>query len=199
MSSTNTNIARETLKIKEAFPNLQNKKIKNIQKIISGENNPKLKLNMTTKGSSRKQVIISINLDNTNKFMKDSSAHVTNINRALKNIKSNIMADFICIKNRGVIIITNKIAGALDLQTIKRYIKNMNDIEVNQVEASRLPQSKSFLKIIGIPYISEATHIPMTADVIEKIIKDNHIFNNMVLVLRPRVIKVSLKSDISIM
>jgi len=32
----------------------------------------------------------------------------------------------------------------------------------------------------------------------EKIIKENHIFNNVVLALRPRVIKVSLKSDMSI-
>jgi len=31
-----TNTARETLKIKEAFPSLQNKKIKQIHKIISG-------------------------------------------------------------------------------------------------------------------------------------------------------------------
>ena len=133
MSSANTNTARE---IKEAFSNLQ---IENIQKIISGESKPKLKLNMTTKGPSRKQVIVPINLDNANKFMKDLSTHITNINRALKNIKSDVMADFICIENRGVVIITNKITGALDLQTIERYIKNTNNIEANQVEASRLP------------------------------------------------------------
>ena len=136
MSSANTNTARE---IKEAFSNLQNKKIENIQKIISGESKPKLKLNMTTKGPSRKQVIVPMNLDNANKFMKDLSTHITNINRALKNIKSDVMADFICIENRGVVIITNKITEALDLQTIERYIKNTNNIEANQVEASRLP------------------------------------------------------------
>ena len=136
MSSANTNTARE---IKEAFSNLQNKKIENIQKIISGESKPKLKLNMTTKGPSRKQVIVPMNLDNANKFMKDLSTHITNINRALKNIKSDVMADFICIENRGVVIITYKITGALDLQTIERYIKNTNNIEANQVEASRLP------------------------------------------------------------
>ena len=84
-SSTNTNTARETLKIKEVFPNLQNKKIQKIQKIISSKSKPKLKLNMTTKRPSRKQVIVPMNLDNANKFMKDSSVHVTNINRALKN------------------------------------------------------------------------------------------------------------------
>jgi len=56
-----------------------------------------------------------MNLDNANKFMKDSSTYVTNINRVLKNIKSDIMADFICIKNRGVVITTNKITGVLNL------------------------------------------------------------------------------------
>jgi len=90
--------------------------------------------------------------------MNNLNSHVTNINRTLKNIKSDIMADFIHIKNRGVIITTNKIARALDLQTIKKYIKYTNDIEANQVEISRLSQSKSFLKIISIPYISETTH-----------------------------------------
>jgi len=70
---------------------------------------------MTTKGPSRRQVIAPMNLDNANKFMKDSSTYVTNINRVLKNIKSDIMADFICIKNRGVVITTNKITGVLNL------------------------------------------------------------------------------------
>ena len=49
-SSNSSNIARKTLKIKETFPKLQNKKIKLVQKIISGQEKPKLKLNMTTKG-----------------------------------------------------------------------------------------------------------------------------------------------------
>ena len=40
-SSANTNTARETLNIKEAFLNLQNKKIENIQKIISGSGKTK--------------------------------------------------------------------------------------------------------------------------------------------------------------
>ena len=33
VSSSNSNPTRETLKIKEAFPNLQNKKIENMQKL----------------------------------------------------------------------------------------------------------------------------------------------------------------------
>ena len=40
--------------------------------------------------------------------------------------------------------------------------------------------------------------MPISADTIKKIIKDNHIFNNIILTSRPRVIKVFLKSDIVI-
>jgi len=36
------------------------------------------------KGLSRKQIIVPMNIDNKMQFMKESSAHITNINRALK-------------------------------------------------------------------------------------------------------------------
>jgi len=85
---------------------------------------------MTTKGPSRKQVIVPINMENSVNFMKDSSFCITNINRALKSIKSDIMADFICADNRGVVITTTKVAGNLNLQTIERYVKNINNINV---------------------------------------------------------------------
>ena len=93
--SFSSNTARKTLKIKEVFPKLQNKKIKNIQKIISSENKTKPRLNMTMKKPSRKQVTVSVNSENTRKFMKDVSSHIANINRTLKNIKLDIAADFI--------------------------------------------------------------------------------------------------------
>ena len=65
------------------FPNLQNKKIENIQKIIRDENKPKPKFNMTMKEPSRKQ-IIPMNINSRMQFIKESSAHITNINKALK-------------------------------------------------------------------------------------------------------------------
>ena len=113
--SNPTNTARKTLKIKEAFPNLQNKKIKVIQKIISGQDKPKPKINMTTKGLSHKQVIVLMKDNNTSNFVKDSSIHVFNINHSLKNIKSSMMADYIHIDSKGIIITTNNIASPSDL------------------------------------------------------------------------------------
>ena len=91
---------------------------------------------MTTKDYSRKQVIVPMNNDNKTKFIKDSSNHITNINRVLKNIKSETMVDFVQPENSDITIITNKVMLALELQTIENYIKNMNYIEAKGIEVS---------------------------------------------------------------
>jgi len=78
--SNPSNITREMLKIKETFPSLQNKKIKIVQKIISGQDKPKLKIHITTKRPSCKQVIVPINVNCATNFVKGSSMHVVNIN-----------------------------------------------------------------------------------------------------------------------
>jgi len=141
LSRPNTsNIVRETLKIKDTFPNLQNKKIEQVQKLISGDHKPKPCINMTTKGSSHKQVIVPMNTDNARKYMKDASIHVININRALKSIKLGIIPDFIKLDDKGIIISTNNIANPSDLQEIKRYVKNFLVVEEDQIEFPRLPQ-----------------------------------------------------------
>ena len=92
-SKTGSNM-ESILKIKEAFPTLKAKSIDNIQRMIKGDGRPKPCINMTTKGPSRKQVIVLMNKENKKNFMKESSAHVTNMNRVLKNIKLEVMVDF---------------------------------------------------------------------------------------------------------
>jgi len=74
---------------------------------------------MTMKGPSHKQVIVPMNNENKNEFMKNSSDHVININRLLKNIKSECKVDYIRSEKSSVVIVTNKIVLALDLQTIE--------------------------------------------------------------------------------
>jgi len=66
------------------------------------------------------------------------------------------------------------------------------------VESLKLPQSKSFLKIISIPYISENSNFHIMSDEIEGIIKTNYIFDNVVLASKSRVIKILPKLDMSI-
>ena len=157
-------------------------KIDNIHKIINDISKPKPKLNITTKDFFRKQVIIPMSNENKTKFMKSFSIYITNLNRALKNIKLKVMADFIDMDQTDITIVTNKIALPLNLQTIKKYVKNANYINSNKVNTTCLLQLKSYLKIIGISYLLENTKTPILADVVETIIKDNHIFNNIAVV-----------------
>jgi len=193
-----SNITRETLKIKNTFSNLQNKKIDQVQKIICGDQKPKPCINMTTKGPSHKQVIVPMNSENARKYMKNVSSHVININRALRSIKSNIIANFIRLDNNSIIISTNNITNASDLQKIERCVKNSLVIEVGQINSLRLLQSKSYLKIVGIPYLFNQINVKLSPDKVKNILKNNHIFNDVILASKPQIIKISPKSDMSI-
>jgi len=130
--------------------------------------------------------------------MNESSAHILNMNRVLKSIKSDIAVDFICSDMAGIVAVTNKVVFSSDLQTIKQYIKGANHINSNNVESLRLSQSKLYLKIISLSYLQENIINSMNASVVEKLLKKNHIFNNISLASKPRVIKISLKSNMAI-
>ena len=194
-----SDITRATLKIKETFPNLPNTKIDLIQKIINGPSNkPKPRINMTTKDPSHKQVIVPMSIDLSKKFIKDSSMHVININCALKGINSKTIVDFIRVEDKGIIITTNNISLNSDLQEIEKYVKNSFSSDVDQISSPRLLQSKSYLKIVGIPYNNKNTNSHISLDDIEYILRSNHIFNDILLASQPCIIKVSPKSNMSI-
>ena len=189
----------EVLKIKEMFPSLNTHKIDQVNNIVNGQNKPKPCIKMTTKGPSRKQVIIPISSKNVLSFMKNSSLHVANINRLLCNAKSDILVNYICSNNTGITVITNKIAQQSDMAIINQYVKSSNDINSLQVEEPHLPKSKSYLKIIGILFFPHAnSQEKLMSNNIKLILKQNHIFDNISLTSKPRVIKVSPKSDMSI-
>ena len=137
--------------------------------------------------------------DNNNSVMKNSAAHVVNINKLLRNTKSEVSVDYICSDPIGISIVTNKVALQPDLQIINSYIKSSKDINGLQVDEPQLPQSKSYLKIIGILYYTNSkSQDRLNSSDIEVILKQNQIFDNIKLVSKPRVIKVLLKSDMSI-
>ena len=94
---------------------------------------------MTTKGSSRKQIIIPMSNDNIIKFMKNSSLHIANINWSLKKAKSEVLVNFIHSNIACVTVITNKVTAQSDLYIIKNYIKKVDDIDTINVEALWLP------------------------------------------------------------
>ena len=195
-SPTNTS---DILKIKETFPMLNAREIDQVNNIIHGQDKLKPHIQMTTKSLSRKNIIIPMSSKNTASFMRNSLINVANINRELRNAKTDILVNYIQADNSGIVIVTNKVVQQSDLSIIDRYVKNSNDINSLQVKDSRLPKSKSYLKIIGIPYYPHANpQEKLTSTDIETVMKQNHIFDNISLSSKPRVIKVSPKSDMAI-
>jgi len=198
-ASKSTFNTSEVLKIKETFPALNAKKINQVNDIVNGQSKFKPHIKMTTKGPSRKNIIIPMSSDNASSFMRNSSLNVVNINRELRNAKTDILVDYIKSDNTGIMVTTNKIAQQSNLSIIDRYVKNSNDINSLQVKDSRLPKSKLYLKIIGIPYYPHAdSREKLSSMDIETVLKQNHIFDNIFLASRPRIIKVSPKSDMAI-
>ena len=126
------------LKLKADYSNLLAEKIKNVYNIIYNSGKVKLKINITTKGFLRKQIIVPIDNINKSKFMLSFSTRITNINNILKNIKIDIRVDFVMSKPLGIIITMNKVASPSDLYIIENYIKNTEYIDSNNIDVSHL-------------------------------------------------------------
>ena len=109
------------------------------------------------------------------------------------------MVDFIRSDPTRLVIVTNKVAVQSDLQIIDQYVKKSDDINELQVEEPLLPQSKYYLKIIGIPYLPNGkTQERLNTSDVETVLKQNQIFDDIKLASRPRIIKDLPRSDMSI-
>lgn len=193
-----TALAANILKIKEAFPALPDKKIIEIHN--AALNKPTIKgrkIQVTTKGPSRKQAIVPLPDKHTDRIMEDAGAHVHLINNLLKNIKSNLCTEYIRLCTGGISIATNSVPVASDLNTIERYLKSIKGINHDKVSSPHLPQSKSYLKIIGTPYV-QPNGCNLSSDDITNIIRQTGLFESISLASKPRVIKASPKSNMAI-
>jgi len=155
------------------------------------------RINMTTKSPSQKQVIILISQNNTNTIANKTDKHIFNINRLLKSIKSNTIANFLQLDNKSIIVTLNQVASLSDMNIIDRYIRGTDDINSSDIAPTHFPQSKSYLKILGIPYITNSAS-PIIYNQIEEIIKVTQLFNNITLMSQPCIIKASPKSDMAV-
>ena len=129
-------------------------------------------------------------------IVKSAHTHITNVNKYLKNSKSDIVTDFIHITNNGIVITTNKPTNNLNLSTIKKYLKSIQNVDSDSIKSLHLPKSKSYMKIIGLPYKIEQDII--FPDYIEGILKETHLFKDVMLASKPHVIKASPKLDMAV-
>ena len=162
----------------------------------SSKGQKKPRVNMMMREPSRKQAIIPMAKSNIELIINLANLHIANINKYLKNIKSDVIADFIHITKEEVVITMNKPVNASNLSIIEKYIKNISNINSDSINSSCLPKSKSYLKIVGLLHKMENSLI--TSDFIESAIKELHLFEDIILVSKPCIIKASSKSDMAV-
>ena len=68
-------------------------------------------------------------------------------------MKSEVSADFIYLDNKGIIITTNKAIATSDLNVIEKYIKELNNINSNNIMSFQL--SLNFLSTFPIQIIPQ--------------------------------------------
>jgi len=184
----------DVIRVKEAFLSLSADEVgKMLKAKNSSGGSKKLKINITMKGQSRREVIIPMIKTNAELIVNSAHIHTSNVNKCLKNSKSDTFADFIQLNINRIIIMTNKPTSDLDLSTIEKYLKPVQNVNPDSIESPRLPKSKSYMKIIGLPYLSELG--VMSPDIIEGVLKNSHLFKNATLASKPHIIKASPKLD----
>jgi len=95
--------------------------------------------------------------------------------------------------------ITSSVASLfLTLNIIEKYMKKLNNINIINAISPRVLQSKSYLKILDIPYFVKNINLPIILNIIESVIKSTYILNDIVLTSYPQIIKVSSESNIVI-
>jgi len=137
----------DVLQLKEAFPSLSVDEVGKILKVKdSGESNKKPRINMTTRGPLRREVIIPMTKVNAELIINSAHIHISNVNKCLKNSKSDTFADFIRFNVNRITITTNKPASGIDLSTIEKYLKNIENVNPESIESPCLPKSKSYVR-----------------------------------------------------
>ena len=54
------------------------------------------------------------------------------------------------------------------------------------------------MKILGLSYILKNTNLSITFEIVEEVIKETHIFNDIVLISKSQIIKAFSKSNLAI-
>jgi len=164
--------------------------------IGTGKPSPKPKVQVTTKDPSRKNVLVPLDPTDKKTIMNATNTHINQINGLFKSYKLGTSVDCIRETSNSLMVITNNVASPSDLSLLEKYIKGIDDIETKDI-SSRLPQSKSFLKILGVPYFDEEK-TPVKTTTVENILTNTHLFDNVTLSSRPRIIRASRNSDMAV-
>jgi len=152
---------------------------------------------ITTHGPTRRQMLIPLNTP-TAEVVANAATTVESCNRGLVEAHSKLRVESVHKAWDGISMSTNFVASAAELEVIKQWFKKVASLAASTVVEPCLPQSKSFLKILGVSYWGNNSSLPITQAQVESIIANTPVFEGVVLASCPCIMKVSPSSDISV-
>jgi len=107
-------------------------------------------------------VLIPLNTPTAEVVVANAATAVESCNRGLVEAHSKLRVESVCKAWDGIPMSTNFVASAAELKVIKQWLKKVTGLAASTVVEPRLPQSKSFLKILGVPYWGNNSSLPIT-------------------------------------
>jgi len=72
-------------------------------------------------------------MNNAEAIILQANEHISNINRLLKGVKSDVLANFIYSNNKEVVITTNKTVVTSNLNMVEKYLKKLNNVDLDNI------------------------------------------------------------------
>ena len=196
------------LQLKKAFPNLPQAIIISMYQASLGiarvsqesPSHPSVSrtLKMITQGPTRHQVLIPLAPAATEMVVANAASAVEFCNKGLVSAHSKLRVESVHKAWDGISMSTNSVASVAELEVIKQWLKKTAGLgEVTEVEP-RLPQSKSFLKVLGVPYWDSKTSLPVTPAQVAEALSSSPLFEGVTLASMPCIMKASPSSDMSV-
>ena len=153
---------------------------------------------MTTQGPTRYQVLIPLTLAAAETVVANAALAVESCNKGLVSARSKLRVESVHKAWDGVSMSTNSVASVVELEVIKQWLKKTASLgEITEVE-SCLPQSKSFLKVLGVPYWDSKTSLPVTPTQVAEALSSSSLFEGITLASISHIMKASPSFDMSV-
>jgi len=186
------------LQLKEAFSNLPQATIISMYQASLGvarafqgsPSHPAVSrtLKMMTQGPTRHQVLIPLTPAAAKIVVANVVSAVEFCNKGLVSACSKLRVESVHKAWDGMSMSTNSVTSVAELEVIKQWLKKTAGFdEVTEVEPC-LPQSKSFLKVLGVPYWNSKTSLPITPVQVAEALSSSPLFEGIILASMPHII-----------
>jgi len=128
----------------------------------------------------------------------NAASAVQSCNKGLVEARSKLRVESVYKAWDDMSIFTNSVASVAELKVIKQWLKKTASLGESTEVESYLPQSKSFLKILGVPYWNSKSSLPITPAQVKAALSNFPLFEGISLVSIPHIMKASPSSDMSV-